>query len=110
MLLLEDLVKLNLRILKTMDRVYIRATKTVDDKEAVLFLSTDQLVNTYYIQSVSLISFLIDRYGSLNFSSFCRELRDGKTVEGALKLAYPGKIENIQDLEARWREYLEETH
>ena len=106
LLLLQDLVNMDIRILKKMDRVYIRRSRTTDNKDGVLFLSTDQLVTTYYLQAFSLIGFLVEIYGSLNFSNFCRELREGKTVEGALKFAYPGKIENIEQLEDRWREYL----
>ena len=49
---------------------------------------------------------MIEKFGSNAFSGFCRELRDGKTVEEALSLAYPLQIHNLQEFEDGWREYL----
>jgi hypothetical protein len=108
LLLLEDLMKLDIRRLKEIEKVYIRHTRTKTGEDAVLFLSTDQLVSLYYIESVALIGFLIERYGSLNFAHFCRELRDGKSIDDALKFAYPARIEKLEQLESKWREYLAE--
>ncbi len=108
LLLLDDLMNLDVRRLKEMDRVYIRPTITTTGEPGVLFLSVDALVSTYYLCSVSLIGFLIERYGSLEFADFCRELRDGKTVEDALRHAYPGRLRSLQELQDRWREHLAE--
>ncbi len=108
LLSLEDLTKLDIRKFKTMDRVYIRATRDKEGRQVALFLSTDALVGDYYLVSVSLINFLIDRYGSDRFAHFCRGLRDGKTVGGALKFAYSPSITDIDDLETKWRQYLAE--
>ncbi len=107
MLLMEDVMNLNMKALKKIDRVYIRANKMRSGENGVLFLSTDQLVNTFYLQSVSVIGFLLERYGSLKFADFCRRLRDGNTVEQALKLVYPNSIQNLEALEDNWRGYLE---
>jgi len=70
------------------------------------FLSADNLVNTYYIQAVSLVGFLIGTYGSENFAGFCRQLRDGKNLDEALKFTYPSQIRSLEELEDKWREYL----
>jgi len=108
LLSLEDLMRLDIRRIPTEERVYIRGTKTKDGSPGILFLSGENLVNTYYIQSVSLVGFLIERYGSDRFAQFCRELRDGKKIEEALRATYPDSFRGLADLEKQWRGYLKE--
>lgn len=106
LLSLEDMMKLDIRKITESDRVYIRSTLTKDRERGILFLSAENLINTYYIQAVSLVGFLIEKYGSYAFAAFCRELRDGKSLEEALKFAYPDHIRNLNEFEEKWREYL----
>ena len=68
----------------------------------------DRLVAAYYVQSVSLVGFLLETYGADEFAAFCRELRDGKTMDEALASAYPLHIRDLDDLEAGWRANLKE--
>ena len=68
-------------------------------------LHDDEKVHYFYMQSVSLVDYLIKTYGPAAFTEFCRGLRDGKKFEDALKAAFPGKMETINDLDTRWREY-----
>lgn len=102
----DDIMKLDIRRLKDKKGLFIRPTRTKDNKEGVIFLSTENLVGTFYLQSASLVGYLIDKFGADAFSNFCRELRDGKMVREALKTAYPAHIRNIQELDEGWREYL----
>lgn len=106
LLSIEDMMKLDIRNIKDKNLVYIRPTRTKKGDAATLFLSPDKLITTYYLQSVSLVGFLIERYGSNRFAEFCRQLRDGKTLEEALKFAYPTYIRSLRDLEDGWRQYL----
>ncbi|MDP2767633.1 MAG: hypothetical protein Q8O41_09330, partial [Candidatus Methanoperedens sp.] len=106
LLLVSDVMRLNIENLKGKQGLLIRATRTKDNKGGVLFLCANNLVEIYYLQSVSLVGYLIEKFGSNAFSGFCRELRDGKSVEEALKIAYPLRINNIQEFEDGWREYL----
>lgn len=108
LLSLYDMMKLDIRDVKDKDRVYIRSARTKNDEKGVLFLSGDNLVNTYYLQAVSLVGFLIEKHGSSNFAEFCRQLRDGKTLDEALKSTYAPYIHNLGELENRWRQYLKE--
>jgi hypothetical protein len=108
LLAIDDIMNLDIRNLKIKDQVYIRQTRTKDGKGGVLFLSLDSLISTYYIEAVSLVGFLIEHYGSNGFAHFCRELKDGKSVEEALRFAYPEYIHSLRELEDRWREYLNE--
>jgi hypothetical protein len=106
LLLVSDVMRLDVRSLKDKQGVLIRATRTKDGKDGVLLLSVNNLIEIYYLESVSLIGYLIEKFGSSAFSGFCRELRDGKGVEEALKIAYPLHIHDLREFEDGWREYL----
>ncbi len=58
-----------------------------------------------YAQAVTLIGYLIEKYGSDKFAQFCRGLRDGKNVNDALSYAYTDSIRNIAELERGWLAY-----
>ncbi|MFH1753584.1 MAG: hypothetical protein ABH875_05320 [Candidatus Omnitrophota bacterium] len=103
LLSLDDLVELDIMRLKDVEKIYIRPTVTKSGDPATLILDTNSLVSSYYLVSVSLIDFLIERYGSARFAQFCRELRDKKSVEDALRLAYSEKVHNLKELENNWR-------
>jgi hypothetical protein len=62
----------------------------------------------FYIQAASLVSFLIERYGVDNFTHFCRQLRDGKSLDEALRFAYSSRIGSLDDLEQKWLKYVSE--
>ena len=63
-------------------------------------------VEAYYVQAVSLISFLVTKYGPTKFANFCRQLRDGKSVEEALIFAYPTSVRSLEELEGKWVQYV----
>lgn len=65
-----------------------------------------ELVRTYYIEAVSLVGFLIEEYGSKRFIAFCRQLRDGKSMDEALRFSYPTSIRSLDELEEEWRGYI----
>lgn len=108
LLSLSDMMNLNIRNIGANDGVRIRSTKTKDGKEGVIFLSGNNLVSVFYVQAVSLVGFLVEKYGGSSFIDFCRQLRDGKSLEDALSSAYSGLVGSLQELEDKWRRYLEE--
>jgi len=59
----------------------------------------------FYAQAVTLVGFLIERYGGSKFTTFCRQLRDGKTMDQALSNVYTTSISNIEELEKKWIAY-----
>jgi len=81
--------------LKEMMQIDIR--KVTDDHK---------LIRLYYTQAASLVAFLIERFGIEPFAVFCRSLRDSATLDEALRSAYPGRVSNINELQAVWLEYL----
>ena len=69
-------------------------------------VSNKLAVEIFYIEAASIVDFLVSRYGSERFIFFCRQLRDGKTIEEALPFAYPTEINNTNELEAQWKKYI----
>ena len=106
LIVFSDLMKLKIDRLKDIDKVYIRPTITKDGEKGIVFLSTENLVTTYYLEAVSVVGFLIEKYGSARFAGFCRDLRDGKALEDALKSSYSEFIHSTDELETAWRKYL----
>jgi len=70
--------------------------------------SDNELVLNYYIQSVSLVSFLVTKYTAARFTNFCRQLRDGKSIIESLKFAYPISIRSVEELQEKWLKYVNE--
>lgn len=58
-----------------------------------------------YAQAVTLVGYLIGKYGPTKFGQFCRALRDGKNIDDALSFAYTDSIRNISELEREWLKY-----
>ena len=106
LLLVKDIMTLNMQTVTDSRLVFIKPNLNKADKEGVLIINGENLVKLYYLESASLVGYLIEKYGSFNFAELCRQLRDGKTLEEALTFAYPMQIRSIADLEKRWREYL----
>src|SRR3990172_681962 len=109
LLALDVMMTLDIRQVKENDKIHMRLIHSKDGQEGVLFLGGEELVNVYYLQAVSIVGFLIEKYGSDNFAVFCRQLRDGKSLEESFRFAYPLYIQSLKELEERWVTYLEES-
>jgi len=108
LLALDVMMTLDIRQVKENDKIHMRLIHSKDGQEGVLFLGGEELVNVYYLQAVSIVGFLIEKYGSDSFAVFCRQLRDGKCLEESLRFAYPLYIRSLKELQERWVTYLEE--
>ena len=107
LLSLKYMMDLDIRLIKDTDTVYFHAN-TIDDKPGFIVIDGRNLIELFYLQSASLVGFLIEVYGSDSFTDFCRQLRDGKTLEKALRLAYPNSLNSLAELEKGWLKYLRE--
>ena len=107
LLSMEDMMKLPISSIKSGGNVYIRPTRTRTGEKGVLFLTGDNLITVYYIQAVSLVGFLIEKFGKNEFTNFCRSLRDGKSLEEALTSVYSIHLRSLADFEDQWRKYIE---
>jgi len=63
------------------------------------------LARGFYAQAITLVGYLIEKYGGTKFTHFCRQLRDGKSVDEALSFVYTNSIGNTGELEEKWVEY-----
>ncbi len=68
-----------------------------------------QRVELFYAQSLSVIRFLREEHGKESFRQFCRNLRDKKPVEEALRSAYSQKFRSLKDLEDAWVAFISNT-
>ena len=67
-------------------------------------LNDSNAVSSFYLESVCLVDYLIVEFDRQRFVDFCRELRDGKTLDEALNSVYPFK--NLKDLNDHWLKFL----
>ncbi len=89
----------------TEDSIYIRQAIQEDGAEGAplpIFLTGRGFVQLYYLQASSTIGFMLERYGTLKFAAFCRQLRDGAELDYALSSAYAPSITTVDDLEEEW--------
>jgi len=108
LLQVKDMMNLDMYRLKEMNRLFVRPSLAKKGGEpGALFLTTEALINVYYVEAVSLITFLTEKFGAYSFSAFCRALRNGDSVESALKSSYPDHIRDLEEFEDRWVEHLE---
>ncbi len=104
LLSLRDMMKMDIRNIKSTDKIYVRYTND-NGIPLVLIMTGKNLINLYYLEAVSLVGFLIEKYGNKRFTDFCRQLRDGKSIEEALRTSYANYFNTIEDLEREWKKY-----
>ncbi len=66
--------------------------------------SDKELVDIFYAEAISLVDYLIKQFGRDNFASFCRALRDKKTLSQALSFVY--NFQDTEKLYKAWHRYL----
>jgi hypothetical protein len=107
LLSLKDIFRINIKYFNKEDKkIFFRTVHTQDDHLGLLVLSSNNLIDSYYIESASIVGFLKGSYGTEHFLQFCHELQNGKTFEESLILAYPEYIKTVEELEDKWRAYL----
>ncbi len=62
-------------------------------------------VSIFYVESLYIVDFLVKTYGKDAFKELCRNLRDGKSFEEALKSSYYPTIDSMQTLQDKWFDY-----
>jgi len=107
---LKDMIGLDVRSLKPGAAIKAASAADAAGNRRGLSFETEELIPLFYAEAVSLVGFLIERYGADEFTVFCRNLRDGKTLDDALKSAYPVYIHSAAELEMRWVAYINENY
>ncbi|MFH0826673.1 MAG: peptidase MA family metallohydrolase [Candidatus Omnitrophota bacterium] len=67
-------------------------------------LADSSVVGIFYAEAVSLVDFLIKKFGKDRFVLFCQHLRDKRNFQRAMATAYP--FGSIQELDAAWQKSL----
>jgi len=101
-----DIVNLDIRKVSGNNKVDIHSIPDKEGKRIFLSLNGKNVVDIFYVEAISLVGFLITHYGADSFTDFCRQLRDGKSLEEALSFAYSTHINSVEDLESEWLRYL----
>lgn len=104
LLTLDDMMTIDFK--KTSKGTSVHDILMKDNSKGILMLKPEDFVAVYYVEATSVVGFLKERYGPTRFTEFCRELRDGKTLDKALQKVYPEECPNIKELEKKWRQYL----
>ena len=65
-------------------------------------------VSLFYAQSLSIVVFLIEKFGRDAFHRLCSELREGISFDLAQQRAYPDSVATLAELERRWVKYFAE--
>lgn len=100
----RQLVKYFIKKLHEAGRVLSLKDLTQTD---VRFVEGSQEAQDFYVQAASVVDFLIARFGTDNFTNFCRQLRDGKALDEALRHTYSPRISGLADLEKQWLSFVE---
>ena len=69
-------------------------------------LSGAQMIRLYYAQALSVVEFLMQRYGTDRFVQLCRQLRDGRTLDEALPFVFPAQMRTLDEMETQWTAYV----
>jgi hypothetical protein len=72
-------------------------------------INETKIVELFYAESVSIINFLIEKYGKYRFQMFIRTLKDKKEFNSALNSSYYD-LRNLSDLGNIWEKYIKETN
>jgi len=66
--------------------------------------SDQKKVQLYYIESLSIVTYLITEFGRDRFVIFCQNLRDKADLERAIASAY--NFSNLKELDSAWQAYI----
>jgi len=68
-----------------------------------------EVIHFWYVESMSIVTYLIDVYGRGRLYTFCKNLKEGMELNKALENTYSPEIRNLPELSGRWLNYIK-TH
>lgn len=69
-------------------------------------VKNEAVVAIFYAQSLSVLKFMIKKYGLAAFQRLCREMKSGRVFEEAMKRSYAGIFSDTLDLEQKWLKHI----
>ncbi|TAN60783.1 hypothetical protein EPN16_04535 [bacterium] len=73
----------------------------------IAFVSDKDLVELYYLESLSVVSYLMERFGKDNFVELCHALKERKSFDEAINDAYR-VFKNLEELHKAWLRHIKE--
>ncbi|MFA5500821.1 MAG: peptidase MA family metallohydrolase [Candidatus Omnitrophota bacterium] len=64
-------------------------------------------VDLFYSESVSVVDYLVTRYGASKFAEFCVRLKNGNGIDNSLRFVYD--IKDLNELNDRWKNKLDKN-
>ena len=89
---------------KIKEDTYIKFSELNNITIGSLNSKSQEEVNIFYLESFSIINFIMKKYGKYKFANFLRMLKKGLGLEEALaKVFYD--LKDLDKLEAKWKDY-----
>lgn len=73
----------------------------------VAFVNDQEVIELYYIEALSVVTFLMEQFGKGNFVELCNALKERKPFDEALNDAYR-VFKNLEDLNKTWIRYIKD--
>ena len=73
----------------------------------IAFVNDKEIVELYYAEALSVVDYLISKFGKDNFVELCHALKERKTFDQAINDAYR-VFKDLEDLNKAWLRYIKE--
>lgn len=73
----------------------------------IIFANDPELVELYYIEALSAVTFLMAQFGKGNFVELCNAIKERKSFDEAINDAYR-VFKNLEDLNKAWIRYIKD--
>jgi hypothetical protein len=73
----------------------------------IAFVKDSELVELYYAEALSVVDYLLNKFGRDNFVELCHALKERKTFDQAINDAYR-VFKNLEDLNKAWLRHIKE--
>jgi hypothetical protein len=83
---------------------YIKLADLNRVTQGTLNASSKDYVTLFYIESLSIVNFIINNAGKYKFSNFLGYLKKGYSFQDSLSKAFY-QFKNLDELERRWKKY-----
>lgn len=104
LLTLTDLTTLDFK--KSSTSFSVHEILMQDGSLGYLVLNSEDFITVFYVEAASVVGFLKERFGAERFTEFCRQLRDGASIDKSLERAYSQECPDLKTLEEKWRRSL----
>ena len=73
----------------------------------IMFVKDTEVVDLYYTEAISVVEYLITKFGRDNFVRLCKALKERKNFDQAIEESYR-VFKNLEELDKGWLRYVKE--